>query len=154
MPMETEDTVGEIKECNHVFHENCLKEWLKQKNECPLCKIKVDCIKEAPAPRIPDALRLMRGILPGLDGDLLQPQAPGAQSPLESYFRQLRDIQREMEILDLPEVLRDEQRSREISLAVLAMTLQMRQLHRNTLRRRRDIFANNRPFVIGNIREI
>jgi Ring finger domain len=30
------DRVGNIS-CNHLFHVNCLKEWLKKKNECPLC---------------------------------------------------------------------------------------------------------------------
>jgi hypothetical protein len=30
------DRVGNIP-CNHLFHVHCLKEWLKKKNECPLC---------------------------------------------------------------------------------------------------------------------
>ena len=30
------DRIGSIP-CNHLFHVECLKEWLKKKNECPLC---------------------------------------------------------------------------------------------------------------------
>jgi hypothetical protein len=30
------DRVGKIP-CNHLFHVDCLKSWLKKKNECPLC---------------------------------------------------------------------------------------------------------------------
>jgi hypothetical protein len=30
------DRIGNIP-CNHLFHVTCLKEWLKKKNECPLC---------------------------------------------------------------------------------------------------------------------
>lgn len=25
-------------ECGHEFHSQCIKEWLKQKNLCPICK--------------------------------------------------------------------------------------------------------------------
>ena len=25
-------------ECGHDFHSQCIKEWLKQKNICPICK--------------------------------------------------------------------------------------------------------------------
>lgn len=27
--------------CSHQFHEICLKEWVKKKRECPLCKTKI-----------------------------------------------------------------------------------------------------------------
>ena len=26
-------------ECNHYFHENCIKEWFGKKTTCPYCKI-------------------------------------------------------------------------------------------------------------------
>jgi hypothetical protein len=36
-----EDIVTEIK-CRHIFHKNCIKEWLcKQSNKCPICRIEV-----------------------------------------------------------------------------------------------------------------
>ncbi len=30
-----------ILNCNHVFCENCIREWLTRKNSCPFCRTKV-----------------------------------------------------------------------------------------------------------------
>jgi alpha-D-ribose 1-methylphosphonate 5-triphosphate synthase subunit PhnH len=30
--------VIEFKKCSHSFHSDCLKDWLKIKSTCPLCK--------------------------------------------------------------------------------------------------------------------
>ena len=34
--------IGKVLECNqkgkNYYHEKCLVEWLKQKNECPMCR--------------------------------------------------------------------------------------------------------------------
>jgi len=35
--LEQGDIVGDIP-CGHVFHKDCLKDWLRQKNRCPLCQ--------------------------------------------------------------------------------------------------------------------
>jgi hypothetical protein len=32
-----EDDLGKLK-CGHDFHFNCIKKWLVQKNNCPICK--------------------------------------------------------------------------------------------------------------------
>jgi len=31
------DLVGDIS-CDHIFHKNCLKDWVRRKNKCPLCQ--------------------------------------------------------------------------------------------------------------------
>ena len=28
--------------CKHLIHKNCINEWIKKKNECPLCEQKID----------------------------------------------------------------------------------------------------------------
>lgn len=35
--LEQGDVIGDIP-CEHVFHKDCLKDWLKKKNRCPLCQ--------------------------------------------------------------------------------------------------------------------
>jgi len=32
-----EDDLGKLK-CGHDFHFNCIKRWLVEKNNCPICK--------------------------------------------------------------------------------------------------------------------
>jgi len=33
-----------ILSCNHVFHYNCMKEWVKYSQTCPICRNKVSCV--------------------------------------------------------------------------------------------------------------
>ena len=32
------DIIKEFYNCKHIFHKDCLKDWLKRSNTCPLCK--------------------------------------------------------------------------------------------------------------------
>ena len=32
------DRIGDLKVCNHLFHSDCLKNWLRKSNKCPLCQ--------------------------------------------------------------------------------------------------------------------
>ena len=32
------DIIKEFYKCKHIFHKDCLKNWLKRANLCPLCK--------------------------------------------------------------------------------------------------------------------
>ena len=38
---EGEEVVTLPCDTRHMFHDNCIKEWLKQKDTCPLCKTPV-----------------------------------------------------------------------------------------------------------------
>ena len=31
-----------ITKCNHIFHTECIKEWGKYKQECPICRVKIE----------------------------------------------------------------------------------------------------------------
>ena len=31
-----------LTECNHVYHEHCLAQWLKRSNECPMCRKEIN----------------------------------------------------------------------------------------------------------------
>lgn len=32
---------AKIKSCGHIFHADCIQQWLKQNEECPLCRVKL-----------------------------------------------------------------------------------------------------------------
>jgi len=51
MEVEDGDKVGALS-CNHIFHVECLKEWIKRKNVCPLCQ---EPEIASPRPGNPDA---------------------------------------------------------------------------------------------------
>lgn len=37
---EVDDEMGKLN-CGHFYHINCIKQWLVQKNACPICKTEV-----------------------------------------------------------------------------------------------------------------
>ena len=36
----------QLNNCNHVFHESCIKEWYYIKNNCPICRNEINEIDE------------------------------------------------------------------------------------------------------------
>ena len=36
--LEKGGTVYLLLDCGHIYHKKCLKQWIKNKNECPLCR--------------------------------------------------------------------------------------------------------------------
>ena len=43
---EVGDQITKTK-CNHVFHTNCISEWVKYKTECPVCRKSIQTIDES-----------------------------------------------------------------------------------------------------------
>jgi len=37
----------QLNNCNHKFHESCLKQWVLHNNTCPLCRANINCLFEA-----------------------------------------------------------------------------------------------------------
>jgi hypothetical protein len=35
------DNVSVLPKCKHTFHYDCLADWIKLKNNCPLCRLKI-----------------------------------------------------------------------------------------------------------------
>lgn len=74
--MNPEDEGAQIRDCNHVYHKDCLNTWLEQKNECPLCKAQIDCYKER------EEHRVVNPFLARMRGDSIQDMAMEMQANL------------------------------------------------------------------------
>jgi len=35
--MESDQKVLEMPDCRHIYHKNCIENWLKLKGRCPMC---------------------------------------------------------------------------------------------------------------------
>ncbi|CAN6204173.1 unnamed protein product [Urochloa humidicola] len=46
-PYETGEVCTVLPGCTHMFHKPCVTKWLRQKNNCPLCRATVDAHKPA-----------------------------------------------------------------------------------------------------------
>lgn len=136
-----------IRQCKHVFHQECLDKWLQQKNECPLCKVKVDCVKDRPQAQAENNAAIAMHRLFFQMNELNQ--------PMEEYFREFRGLQQDLEAFGAQARrgrVRHVQADREFALALLMMTVQLRNVQRTLTNNRRQIGAVNgeqqrrRPF--------
>ena len=51
--LENFDSLSEVKQlptCHHVFHTNCLTEWLLRHGNCPMCRTRIPSIQQTPFP--------------------------------------------------------------------------------------------------------
>ena len=55
--MKKGEEVCELKRCGHVFHNECVNEWFKTKNSCPVCR---DVLETSATPRESPAARSFR----------------------------------------------------------------------------------------------
>ena len=77
--MDSSDEVCEINDCKHIFHTECLHQWLEQKNECPLCKGNIDCYK----------MRMHEG---NAGMAVLLHQLLQMHEPMQQYFAEMHEI--------------------------------------------------------------
>jgi hypothetical protein len=55
--LENFDTSSEVKQltiCHHVFHTNCLTEWLLRHGNCPMCRSVIPSTQQTPVPIVND----------------------------------------------------------------------------------------------------
>lgn len=52
-PASCREEEGKTLECSHIFHRECIGEWLKYKHNCPVCRAHVEVdTPEAPIPEM------------------------------------------------------------------------------------------------------
>lgn len=123
--------VSEVKACGHIFHVACLKTWLEQKNECPLCKSPVDCYKAE------------RSLNHNLEARVLLNQLMGLQQPMAEYLTELAEIQQDLEALNAfnRRHQMNLRRNRDYALGILAINVQLRQMQADLIMNRVNMIA-------------
>lgn len=135
--MEADNEICEINECHHIYHVQCLQQWLEQKNECPLCKKKVDCYREN------------IGLVDEGGARILINQLVDLHQPMEAYFRELVDLQNDMAALQNFQRARraNLRRDRDYALGILALNTQLRQIQANLIMNRVNMQVQLREFI-------
>lgn len=132
MELSETDQITEINECRHIFHTECVRTWFEQKNECPLCKIKLDIYKpetQRPAQNMPPAvIEFMHEMMI-------------ASGQMQEYLREMRELQNAIGDLQLRRLPGVRMRPQEVEQAIIGLTLnahlnQFRRTARQQLRRR------------------
>jgi hypothetical protein len=68
-----EEDIYQLEECKHTFHVECIREWEKHKNTCPLCrtKFKIPVLSAPSLDAIPSAPNVYAiGSAPNVDAFL------------------------------------------------------------------------------------
>lgn len=126
--MEAKDEVSEIKECKHIFHTTCINQWLEQKNECPLCKVSIDCYgpEEEHGPfrhRNPEIELMMNTLV-------------NRNHRMDQYFREMRELHQEAQNVNPNLFVRGGapvgRRNRELIVAIIALNAQLAQMRQAT----------------------
>lgn len=119
--MNAHDEICEINECKHIFHTECINQWLEQKDECPLCKSKIDCYKPFVANEV---------VLSGLINQLIE-----LHGPIALYFREMNRLNQDVEALNQFQTTlrRIARRERDSAIALNALHPQLRRARAGAL---------------------
>jgi Ring finger domain len=127
------DEISEINECRHIFHTECIRTWFEQKNECPLCKIKLEFYKpEADFP----ARENFGPVLIEFMQEMMQ-----ATGQMQEYMREMRHLNNALEDLRPRDAGGRRVLNQDIEQAIIGLTLnahlhQLRRTVRQQMRQR------------------
>eukprot|EP00980_Cylindrotheca_fusiformis_P008376 scaffold1772_cov80-Cylindrotheca_fusiformis.AAC.4 len=76
---------------NHVFHQDCMEEWLKDHDNCPMCRVNLMC-----SPQLPSRILFNTSVLMAVAGTTLcqkWKEATKLDTELENWMTRIREEQ-------------------------------------------------------------